>query len=77
VRWADDIQVSVFTAVEMSMGDDVDQDEFDLGTPLTSPIEAHNMTNLIGGRVALVNSRSPDDQISSSTEELDLAGDKC
>lgn len=77
VRWADDIQVSVFTTVEMNVGNDVDQDEFDLGTPIANPVETYNMTNLMGGRETLIKSRSQDGQICPSTAVLDLAGDKC
>ncbi|KEF56593.1 uncharacterized protein A1O9_06782 [Exophiala aquamarina CBS 119918] len=77
VRWADDIEVSIFTTVEMKVGNDVDPDEFDLGTPITSSVETYNMSNLMGGRETFIKSRAQDHEIFPSTAVSDLAGDKC
>lgn len=75
VRWADDIQVSVFT-VEMSVSNDVNQDEFDIGT--TSPVDETDAMNASTGvRDTLIKSRSRDVETLLLTTELKFEPDTC
>lgn len=78
VRWADDIQVSVFTTLELSTND---HDEFDLGTPSAIPSQPYSMKSPIdrSERDMLISSRSRDLETVSplSTMGLHLEGDTC
>ena len=58
VRWADEIQISVFTSVGMEVENGLEVDEFDIGTTTSDRMAESTTMNVTDERETLIKSRS-------------------